>query len=266
MLSIQNFLYVAVVAAVTSYSGTNDLVTGDPKEVQLTNEIPLTWYQVKTVDGIGQFYIDQRIDIIKNLLREGKVWEPEIVSLIGRFVKPDSVAVDIGAHIGTHTLTMARAASKVEVVAFEPQKKLFSELVANMRLNRQKNVTLYRAAVGESSGEVEMNPAVIDNEGGTKIGKGGDKAPLITLDSLKLKNVSFMKIDVENGEFAVLKGAEKTIEESRPVMVIEILGNHYDQILDRDKSFEEIVSWLKEKKYSVSYIPGSWSDYLALPY
>src|SRR5690606_11886840 len=42
------------------------------------------------------------------------------------------------------------------------------------------------------------------------------------LDSRGLDEVDFIKIDVEGHELAVLRGASKTIEENRPVILVEV--------------------------------------------
>ena len=61
-------------------------------------------------------------------------------------------------------------------------------------------------------------------EGGVAVGTGGDRAELRPLDSFGFRNVSLLKIDVEGFEDEVLAGAERLIRESRPVILLEILG------------------------------------------
>ena len=47
------------------------------------------------------------------------------------------------------------------------------------------------------------------------------------LDNIKLgNNIKFIKIDVEGHEIEVLKGAEKTIKDNLPVLLIEIEKRH----------------------------------------
>ena len=48
------------------------------------------------------------------------------------------------------------------------------------------------------------------------------ESEIVKIDDLNYKKVSFMKVDVEGAELMVLKGAIKTIKESRPVVMIEI--------------------------------------------
>ena len=251
---------------ITTYLGNIETVKGDPEDLMLIKYFPKAYYQLCEVQGIGSFYVDARTDIIKNRLRRGDVWEPEIVSIIEQYVTEESTAIDIGSHIGTHAVTMSkRVGPKGKVVAFEPQKKIYAELVMNMEVNGCRNAHCYRAAVGSSFGEIEMNPTVIDNEGGVGIGKGGDRAKRIALDSLGLDNVSLMKIDVENRELDVLKGARQTILKTHPVLIVEIMGNTYQPIENRSDRVKEVLQYIEGMGYQLSYIEGSWSDWLAIP-
>ena len=50
---------------------------------------------------------------------------------------------------------------------------------------------------------------------------GGRLHPIRTVDSLKLRNVDLMMIDTEGYELNVLKGAQQTIKQSRPIIVLE---------------------------------------------
>lgn len=261
--SIENLNFVE---SISIYSGDINTMTGPENELNFYKNFPTVLYKTYKVLGIGSFYLDQRVDIIKNQLRNGIPWEIEIIDLINQHAKINSTVVDIGAHIGTHTLTMSKlVGSNGKVIAFEPQIKLYSELIMNMELNQRINVICYRCTVGDSFGLVEMNPPVIDNEGGTKIGFGGDSAYMITLDSLNLKDVSLVKIDVENAELNVLKGARNTILTNQPVIIVEIMGNIYQPIENREDKVEEILQYIKSLGYSLSYIKGSWSDWLAIP-
>ncbi len=152
------------------------------------------------------------------------------------------------------------------VIAFEPQWKIYRELVNNLQLNNfTENVIPCVCAVGDHIGMTEMGKSIPTNEGGTGIGSGGNPVQMITLDSLGLMNVSFMKIDVEGSEYKVLIGAEETIRTNNPVMIIEILGGTYvDQHTQEQKEFlNQIISLLNSYGYYVSRI--SPHDYLAVP-
>ena len=189
---------------------------------------------------IGHLWIEPPPrDPIKGTLAKGLVWEPHVVRNLQAHVVPGSVALDVGAYIGTHALLMGRLAGpQGRVYAFEPQRKAYRELRRNIELNELANVTALRYAVGADTRIVEMNPpreiGVVEKgrgfvgkalgEGGVAVGAGGDRAELRPLDSFGFRNVSLLKIDVEGFEDEVLAGAERLIRDSRPVILLEILG------------------------------------------
>ena len=229
-------------------------------------EFPRDSYRVHDVPGIGRFYLDDIDDSIKKVLRRGEPWEPHVVKLLSRLVRPGTNAIDVGAHIGTLTVPLAQlVGDKGRVYAFEPQKKIYRELCHNLALNDVDNVVPIRCALGARSGTIEMDAADPANEGGTAIGAGGDRAEIRTLDSFAISDVSLLKIDVELQEDAVLAGALETIRASRPAIVIEIMGGH-----DVDSAPEPIrararatIARLESLGYTVERI-ATW-DYLALP-
>ena len=51
---------------------------------------------------------------------------------------------------------------------------------------------------------------------------------MISLDSLEIDRVDFIKIDVEGMEEDVLNGARKVIEKNQPIMLIEHIKSNKD--------------------------------------
>ena len=54
---------------------------------------------------------------------------------------------------------------------------------------------------------------------------------LVTIDSLSLARLDFMKIDVEGMEEDVLEGARDAISKFKPIMIIEIIKSNKDNLL-----------------------------------
>lgn len=242
-------------------------IAGSHREevIPFLEQFPLDEYKIYRVEELGDFYLDAKPDHIKNKLRTGQPWEPQIQKIIAKYALADTTVLDIGAHIGTHALMMAKQSG--QVLAFEPQPKIFRELFWNMRLNSADNIVFYPVAVGDHEGSIELAPLLSGNEGGTSLLKGGTGkfVPLITIDSLNLTNVSLMKIDVELMENYVLDGAKETILRNKPVILIEILKN-YSLLTAPEKKKNQIlftISKLENWGYKVEPIGGA--DYLALP-
>ena len=231
------------------------------------NAFPILRYEKYTVPSAGHFFIDDSEDMIKRYIVDGRQWEHHTLELLEEHVEPGSVVVEIGAHIGSHTVPVARLVGPWgRVYAFEPQRKIYRELVHNVALNGITNVVPLRYAVGDGDARViELNPTRLGNEGGTSVGSGGDQAELRSLDSFGFERVSVLKIDVEGYEDEVLKGAVNTIRRSRPIILIEIMGgNAYDtappKIRDRIEG-----TWSRLETLGYDVTPVYAHDYVATP-
>jgi FkbM family methyltransferase len=136
--------------------------------------------------------------------------------------------VDIGSHIGFYTMGLAPGFERV--VAFEPSKFQYGWLIRNRALNAYDHVFCEHVALGDTQGEAVLN--VLSYEGGlntlsTEVASAHQildryTVPVEVLDDRKMTDVDLIKIDVEGFEIPVLRGARKTIDASRPVILIEV--------------------------------------------
>lgn len=130
-----------------------------------------------------------------------------ILSKLSRF----GTALDIGAHRGIWTAQMVNRFDNV--IAFEPT-------------SRYRQITdkakVYNLAVGDKIGLVSMRDGH-ENTGQSHVIQG-DEINIITIDSLKLTDVDFIKIDVEGMEHNVISGAINTIKKYLPAVMIEENG------------------------------------------
>lgn len=227
---------------------------------------PLDDYKIYSVEGLGSFYLDEAEDSVKNWLKQGIGWEGYIRNLLEQYIRPGTVAIDIGAFNGVHTISMAKAVGKKgRVIAFEPQAKIYRELVQNCLLNKLNNVEAWHCAIGNEQGQVALchDPKM---EAGTWIGVNGTElVELRTLDSFHLRNISLMKIDAEGFEDKVLDGAKETLSANKPVIIIEIQGG-WDFDTAPDNIRQNIIHTkqkLEELNYTVTKV--SPHDYLAIP-
>jgi FkbM family methyltransferase len=137
------------------------------------------------------------------------------------FVRPGSLAFDIGSHVGDRAGSFLRLGAKV--VAAEPQPALFRAM--QLIHGRNPDITLIRAAVGADLGVIALhvnsaNPTVSTvstelmeaaSSAETWQGQVWDRVievPVTTLDALVAEHgvPDFVKIDVEGHELAVLQG------------------------------------------------------------
>lgn len=229
---------------------------------------PRAAYKLVEVPKLGRFYLDDNPGLVKVALRARRPWEPAVARVLAQGARPGTTALDIGAHIGTHTLTLARAVGgRGRVYAFEPQRRIYRELMQNLALNRIENVVPLRYAVGAETRVVEMNPGV-GPDGAIGVGHGGDRVELRPVDSFPFANVSLIKIDVEGFELEVLRGAARTIQRWRPVIVTEIGGAHIYNLLPPAKKavVDGVRGFFKRAGYSLGLIEmGGEPQYVALP-
>ena len=138
------------------------------------------------------------------------------------------VAIDVGANVGLWCYRLSNHFDRVE--AFEPQPRCYS-LLQNAKL---PGVTLHNVALSSQWGTSVLK---IPAHWGLRIAGmatlnelDGDyeevRVELRTLDEFDFRGVTFIKIDVEGHESAVLAGGRDTIQREKPVMVIEIEQRH----------------------------------------
>ena len=173
-------------------------------------------------------------------------------SQLPAIVPKSGIALDIGAHLGTVSFALNDLAERV--IAFEPNPKL----AAMLRGQGLERVEVQMIGLSDQSGEARLSIP----QQGAGLGTlrddafGEDIAEQIgvtttRLDDLKLKDVSFIKIDVEGLEEKVLLGAIETIGANQPNMLVEIEERHNPGGLDR------IANNLAEAGYSGFFLNQS---------
>lgn len=131
-------------------------------------------------------------------------------------VKNFDHAVDVGAHCGLWSRPLAAMFGMV--TAFEPVPAHIECWNANVPV---ENTRLYQNALGSKPGQVFLTTGK-SSSGDTYVQeKGEHRAEMITLDSVGLPKIDFMKIDCEGYENFILAGGEKTIRRDRPVIIVE---------------------------------------------
>ena len=149
-----------------------------------------------------------------------------LASLVRRLLPPDGTALDIGANIGLSTLLLSRRAK--HLVSFEPSPRNADFLQENIRRNHIANTEVHRAAVSDKPGTLRFHVAQLGAwshvvaPGHLSVGSiSAIEVPSLTLDSLDLPPIAFIKIDAEGHEPNVLAGACKLLARDRPWIFME---------------------------------------------
>lgn len=125
------------------------------------------------------------------------------------------LALDCGAHAGIMSLRMSRDFDRV--IAFEP---VHYRLLQD-NLQHLDNVKVMPVCVSDAPGAVHMNLNRTNSGGNSICADGEYSTRAIAIDSLTLRDVDFIKMDLEGWEYPALIGAEQTIMQNRPVLLLE---------------------------------------------
>lgn len=142
-------------------------------------------------------------------------------------VKPNSIAIDVGANVGIHTLALSTfVQEKGTVYSYEPRASICKQLQSNLALNKRMNVIVRQVGVGDRKKQIPFNENGNDfNQGaGMYDPAAQNMIEVVSLDedlNKESRPVSLIKIDVEGMEFEVIKGAKNILKTSKPVLCIE---------------------------------------------
>ena len=197
----------------------------------------MTAHLVLPVDGGLRMRVDMS-DVVGSVLATSGVWEPYVVSALARTLSPGDVCVDVGAHVGYHSLVAAKLVGPTgHVYALEPSTDTYRDLCANVELNALSNVTALAVAAGASDGYGSLVASELDNVGRTSIQRIGRdyavepsaparveiRALRSVLDPAHMDRLRLVKIDVEGFETEVLRGLERLFAEgARTSVIVEL--------------------------------------------
>lgn len=158
-------------------------------------------------------------DHIGRMCTRGDVYEASLLQDIR--TRSARLALDVGAHIGVHTIWLS-ALCGYKVVAIEPTPATAAKLRANVAANGLTDrVVVMEAAAGAASGRGRMEERSEVNTGMNRLVLDpAGPVEVITIDSLEVRP-ALIKIDVEGEEMAVLEGAAATIERHKPLLYVE---------------------------------------------
>jgi FkbM family methyltransferase len=152
-------------------------------------------------------------------------------------IRPGMTVYDVGANKGQMTLLFAALVGAAgRVVSFEPAPPEFASLERNVGLNRFDQVRPVRAAASDVAGDLVFLYETAYSSRGKVLGVEPTCGPrevrqTVTVQGLPLDTVlaterppHLVKIDVEGGGAAVLRGSRDLLEQVRPDIYIELHG------------------------------------------
>jgi FkbM family methyltransferase len=150
-------------------------------------------------------------------------------------LKRGMTVLDIGAHQGVHTLLASKmVGAEGRVFSFEPSPRERRALRRNVTLNRCKNVRIEGIALGGEETEAVLYVVHHRQTGCNSLRQPAVEEPVSQikvrvrrldrwLEEKGLRQVDFVKLDVEGGELGVLQGAEQLLRRvPRPLILAEV--------------------------------------------
>lgn len=154
-------------------------------------------------------------------------YDRQTKAILKKVCKPDSVCIDVGCFRGDILKAMMNAAPQAYHIAFEPVPGQFAFLKEHF----SEHADIYPYALGNENTEtifhhVVSNPTYSGLQQRTY--KGEEQIREIKVQVRKLDEVishdipvALVKIDVEGGEFDVVKGAMAIIQKWHPYIIFE---------------------------------------------
>jgi FkbM family methyltransferase len=140
-----------------------------------------------------------------------------------------SVVLDVGANYGYCAITLATSMkNQCRVLAVEPDAENFARLKHHVEWNRlQDLIACHQLAVSDVPGMAAMDkPAGNSGHAHIVTGSTAGKVSVTTLDAFVeaqgLDRMDALLLDVEGYEDRALRGAAKTLDRFRPLVVVEL--------------------------------------------
>jgi len=188
------------------------------------------------------------------------LFESSLIEWSTQFCSKDKIMLDIGAHTGSYGVSLSRFSKKV--YCFEPQRMTYYALCGSVALSNLHNVICMNYGLGsvEQCGK-NMLKIVSNDGGGSSLHNGSMKVMneeeiyILTLDSIGLNDIGFIKMDVEENELFVLLGANETLKR-----------NNYPKILfecNDPVNNACLFNHLSSLSYKIINVSGANNMYLA---
>jgi FkbM family methyltransferase len=166
-------------------------------------------------------------------------YEPDSCQVISSYVRPGMTVVDIGGHIGYHTLLLAKSVGgdTGKVFCFEPVANNRKAIRRNLALNNlEERVVLEPLAVAErtalmvlyagpSSSEASLTPTFRKTERSRQFSQIAATCDLDSYFSLlDWTPIHFIKMDIEGAESLAIRGMREVLRRFHPTLLVETHG------------------------------------------
>jgi FkbM family methyltransferase len=179
----------------------------------------------------------KKIHYAKALRSAAEGGEPDL-KVVRHLAGAGSHVIDVGANFGLYTKFLAELVGATgRVYSVEPVPLTYEILTSNLKRLKLRNVEPFNLAASDDAGEVRMEVPRYDSGGenfyearvvaGAAASLRAVRVEARPLDALfgHLRQIDFIKCDVEGHELACLRGAEMILRKVKPAWLIEISGS-----------------------------------------
>lgn len=205
-------------------------------------------YQATTTSLLGTPL--QIVDAHSFLQMYEEIFEREAYKFISKHEVP--YIIDGGANIGLSVLYFKRLYPNSEVVAFEPDRAIFSVLEANV--GNVETVTLVRRALWSSETTLNFSP---EGAWSGRIAQPGDQTKY-TVETARLaryltRPVDFLKLDIEGAETEVLQDCSELLGNVEHIFV------EYHSFVNQPQVLDQLLHALAKSGFRVDIHPCGFS-------
>lgn len=191
-------------------------------------------------------------------------WEKmfsEEIEKVKKYIKRGDTVIDVGGNMGFFVLILNElVGNSGKIYSFEPSRILKDRLASTVQINNIKNVEIVNLALGEKEETTSLyfNPkqsglsSIISHE---ENGRLKEEIKITTLDSFSKaisNRISFIKIDTEGYEPQVLRGAKELIKKDKPVIYIELGGEHLETSIEAMRVLKELGYYCEAEEIDLS--------------
>lgn len=184
--------------------------------------------------------------------KENSTYQEYINDEFKKNYRPKSNILDVGSNVGIFSVSFANIAKDCTIHSFEAVKITRELLEVSKNLSQADNIKIYDFGLSEKNctSIINIDPNRLGNSSISQDFSNLDGAikeeiNLKKLDDLKLNNISFIKVDIQEHEYEFLHGAVETLKNNDAVIILEIPLRNPHEI----KIHKKCVKLLKKLGY-----------------
>jgi FkbM family methyltransferase len=164
-------------------------------------------------------------------------------------VNEQPIIIDCGANVGVSILYYIRQYPNAKIIAFEPDKKVFSTLKKNVEKINNSNITLINKGLWNTEGKMFFMEEGAD--GGQVLDANNElfqNLKTVDIETTSLRSyltgkIDFLKIDIEGAEAVVIEDCENLLLNAQQIFI------EFHSTINKQQQLDTILSGLKKNKF-----------------